>query len=96
MGRVGNGNGGGFEGVVPNGGSSSQIGVNLPDVPVASDGSQPTDAAGKARKVIKTIGLSSNKAPAAQLPVLLAIIAIIALSLVTATYARLYMLRRDI
>jgi hypothetical protein len=37
----------------------------------------------------------ANKAPAAQMPVLLAIIAIIALSLVTATYARLFLLRRN-
>ena len=42
----------------------------------------------------KRVDLASNKAPAAQVPVVLAIIAIIALSLVTATYARLYLLRR--
>jgi hypothetical protein len=66
-------------------------------VPVASGSdATPTDPAGKVKKVIKSVGLTSNKPPAAQLPVLLAIIAIIALSLVTATYARLYMLRRDI
>lgn len=40
------------------------------------------------------IDLASNKAPAGQMPVLLAILAIIALSLVTATYARLYLMRR--
>ena len=39
--------------------------------------------------------LAANPAPSAQMPVLLAIIAIIALSLVTATYARLYLLRRS-
>src|SRR5882757_3815259 len=40
------------------------------------------------------IDLAANKAPAGQMPVLLAILAIIALSLVTATYARLYLMRR--
>jgi hypothetical protein len=95
MGRVGTG---GFEGVVPDGGSSSRIGVNLPQTPVAgASGSNPSDAAAAKAKVKQVITtLAANKAPAAQLPVLLAIIAIIALSLVTATYARLYMLRRDI
>ena len=95
MGRVGNG--GGFTGVQPDAGSASRIGVNVPQVPVASGGDpKPTDAAGQAKKVLKkTLGLSANEAPAAQMPVLLAIIAIIALALVTATYARLYMLRRD-
>ncbi|MDT4977280.1 MAG: hypothetical protein QOG98_3038, partial [Pseudonocardiales bacterium] len=95
MGRVGTG---GFEGVVPDGGSSSRIGVNVPQVPVAgASGSNPSDAAAAKAKVKQVITtLAANKAPAAQLPVLLAIIAIIALSLVTATYARLYMLRRDI
>ncbi|PZS29725.1 MAG: hypothetical protein DLM58_14985, partial [Pseudonocardiales bacterium] len=97
MGGIGSGGGrGGFEGVVPNGGAASQIGVNLPQVPVAGDPASPTDAPGKVKVITRTLGLASNKAPAAQLPVLLAIIAIIALSLVTATYARLYMLRRDI
>jgi hypothetical protein len=42
------------------------------------------------------INLAANKAPAGQMPVLLSILAIIALSLVTATYARLYLLRRDV
>ena len=41
------------------------------------------------------VDLAANKAPAAQMPVILAIIAIIALSLVTATYARLFLLRRN-
>jgi hypothetical protein len=43
----------------------------------------------------KRIDLAANKAPTAQVPVVLAIIAIIALALVTATYARLYLLRRN-
>jgi hypothetical protein len=37
-----------------------------------------------------------NDAPGGTMPVVLAIIAIIALSLVTATYARLYLLRREV
>jgi hypothetical protein len=41
------------------------------------------------------IDLAANRAPAGQMPVLLAILAIIALSLVTATYARLYLMRRS-
>ncbi len=42
------------------------------------------------------IDLAANKAPVAQMPVVLAILAIIALSLVTATYSRLYLLRRNV
>ena len=38
---------------------------------------------------------SSPQTPSGQMPVILAIVAIIALSLVTATYARLYLLRRN-
>ncbi len=41
------------------------------------------------------INLAANKAPVAQMPIVLAILAIIALSLVTATYSRLYLLRRN-
>lgn len=59
--------------------------------PGASSNAAPTQpSTGKH----KTIDLAANKAPSAQLPVILAIIAIIALSLVAATYARLYLLRR--
>jgi hypothetical protein len=94
MSRVGNGAVGG-EGVLPNGGAPTQIRSNVPQAPVPTNDPSPTDAAGASKRMLKTI-LASNRAPAAQLPVLLAIIAIIALSLVTATYARLYMLRRDI
>jgi hypothetical protein len=42
------------------------------------------------------VNLAANRAPAGQMPVLLSILAIIALSLVTATYARLYLLRRNV
>jgi hypothetical protein len=44
----------------------------------------------------KTIDLASGKASTGQLSVVLAIIAIIALTLVAATYARLYVLRREV
>lgn len=40
------------------------------------------------------IDLAATKAPAGRMPVMLAILAIVALSLVTATYARLHLLRR--
>lgn len=43
----------------------------------------------------KSIDMASSKPPAGQMPVLLAILAIIALSLVTATYARQYLMRRS-
>lgn len=97
MGGIGGGEG--FGGVAPDGGSSTQLGNALPDVPVANpaDTSPSTSVvSGKPSSQVKTIDLASNKAPAAQLPVLLAIIAIIALSLVTATYARLFLLRRNV
>lgn len=89
---------GGFGGAAPNAGSITQIGSALhdgpalrsaPTAPASSDGAQTTTTT-------KRIDLAANRAPAAQVPVLLAILAIIALSLVTATYARLYLLRRDV
>lgn len=43
----------------------------------------------------KTIDLAASKASTGQLSVVLAIIAVIALTLVAATYARLYLLRKD-
>jgi hypothetical protein len=96
MGNIGGG------GVAPNGGGSTQIGTGLPDQPgVASTGKTDPQSANNAQGKSKTatrLGTkyAANKAPAAQLPVLLAIVAIIALSLVTATYARLYLLRRNV
>lgn len=93
------GGGGGFGGVVPDSGGALQIDSGLSDVvaPVA-----PTETASVppidfgAPKPQNTVELAANRAPAAQLPVLLAILAIIALSLVTATYARLFLLRRNV
>lgn len=64
-----------------------------------SGGAVPGAADGKAAPPVPTrsgqpIDLAANRAPAGQMPVLLAILAIIALSLVTATYARMYLMRR--
>ncbi|HEY7050397.1 MAG TPA: hypothetical protein VH373_24490, partial [Jatrophihabitantaceae bacterium] len=74
----------GGSGAVPNSLSGGAVadgsgGDAAPPVPLRSG--QPID-------------LAANRAPAGQMPVLLAILAIIALSLVTATYARLYLMRR--
>lgn len=97
MGGIGGGGGGGFGGVGPDGGTATQLGSGLPNVPVAGGFNLlPPAPRGKPQVSTKRIDLAANRAPAAQLPVLLAIIAIIALSLVTATYARLYLLRRNI
>ncbi len=69
---------------------------------VAQNGASGQALAGSAAKgnpattAGQPINLAANKAPAGQMPVLLSILAIIALSLVTATYARLYLLRRNV
>lgn len=99
VGHIGTQGGGGSEGLQPDANRSSPLGIHLPQVPVA--GNPPADprspaAAAKSRVITKRVDLAANRAPVAQLPVLLAIVAIIALSLVTATYARLYLLRRNI
>jgi hypothetical protein len=44
----------------------------------------------------RPVNLAANRPPPGQMPVLLSILAILALSLVTATYARLYLLRRNV
>jgi hypothetical protein len=101
----GGGNGvfsdGGFNtGILP--GTGSRLG-NSALLPVSSgSGSTATSAAGtepginqKSTGKDKTIELASDKASTGQLSVVLAIIAVIALTLVAATYARLYVLRRD-
>ncbi|MGN6606476.1 MAG: hypothetical protein ACTHMS_05620 [Jatrophihabitans sp.] len=61
--------------------------------PSASASAKPVDKADIAKA--KHQDLASAKAPSAQLPVVLAILAVIALAVVTATYARLYLLRRS-
>jgi hypothetical protein len=92
--NAGGGGGGYFPGALPD--SLSQVGNTSSLLPVSASSSPATSATAKQKSTgkNKTIDLASNKAQSAQLPVVLAIIAIIALSLVAATYARLYLLRR--
>ncbi len=91
----GNSGGGYFPAGLPN---TSGLGSAAKPLPAASgtkSSAAPTvnqDSTGKH----KTIDLASSKAQSTgQLSVILAIIAIIALSVVAATYARLYLLRRE-
>ncbi|HJQ41454.1 MAG TPA: hypothetical protein VJ831_00080 [Jatrophihabitantaceae bacterium] len=91
--------GGGDNGGGSNPGSPEGLGqgIHNPTTPVTSATRTVTvPPASPSSKPPKTRDLSANKAPGAQMPVLLAIIAIIALGLVTATYARLYLLRRNV
>jgi hypothetical protein len=97
MPEVGNDGGGGLGGVVPNANTVTQIGNGIAEpavVPGPGPATSTAPAPGSSGRS-STVTLEANKAPAAQMPVLLAIIAIIALSLVTATYARLFLLRRN-
>jgi hypothetical protein len=92
------GNGGGFGGgVVPNANTVTQIGNGIAEPGVLSGPGPATSTAPAPSSATpgNRLTFEANKAPAAQMPVLLAIIAIIALSLVTATYARLFLLRRN-
>jgi hypothetical protein len=92
------GNGGTGTAVAPDAGNVSQIGNGLSDggaVNPNNGGGTASTHGGSGVVTHKQVNLAANKAPAAQMPVLLAIIAIIALSLVTATYARLFLLRRN-
>jgi hypothetical protein len=88
--------GGGFGNVLPDlGNVGSGFGNIAAPVQGASTASIPSDVAPAASQVkAHTVELASSPSPSGQMPVLLAIIAVIALSLVTATYARLYLLRK--
>lgn len=77
------GSSGGSGGLVPVAGSS--------DAAKANGDTATQNSTGKH----KTIDLASTKSSTGQLSVVLAIIAIIALTLVAATYARLYLVRHD-
>lgn len=89
------GDGGGFfGGALPNLGTGAVGPAVLAPVAPVPNNALPQVTSSPAKKTTKQVELAANKAPSAQLPVVLAIIAIIALSLVTATYARLYLLRR--
>lgn len=59
-----------------------------------TSGSSSTAKSAAAAQKAADAQLAANPAPSAQLPVVLAILAIIALALVAATYARLFLLRR--
>jgi hypothetical protein len=92
----GNAGGGYVANALP--GSVSQLDGSSSLLPASSGGGAAKGSAVPDQKSTgkhKTIDLAATKAQSAQLPVVLAIIAIIALSLVAATYARLYLLRRD-
>lgn len=90
------GMGGGFGGALPDtgGGAATDGASPLPAAPGAG-GATSTAAPIPGGSTKHEVAYASNNPPIAQLPVILAIVAIIALSLVTATYARLYLLRRD-
>ncbi|MDP9093823.1 MAG: hypothetical protein M3N95_13040 [Actinomycetota bacterium] len=96
MTQVGNGGSGP---AAPDAGNVAQIGHGLSDgasLNPAGGGATPTQGTKPGGSAThKQVNLAANKAPAAQIPLLLAIIAIIALSLVTATYAKLVLLRRN-
>lgn len=95
--------GGGFNaGALPQagselGGSAAGLPVSTPSGSAAAGvSSKPTGSAQqKSTGKHKTIELASGTSATGQLSVVLAIIAIIALTLVAATYARLYVLRRS-
>lgn len=90
--------GGGGGAVAPDANSVTQIGRGLSDLGRVSGPDKGTTGGSTSTAAPSTsrhVDLAANKAPAAQMPVILAIIAIIALSLVTATYARLFLLRRN-
>ncbi|HSY14412.1 MAG TPA: hypothetical protein VK816_00370 [Jatrophihabitantaceae bacterium] len=53
-------------------------------------------SAGGSASPKRVVDLATTSGPAGRMPVLLAVLAILALSLVTATYARLYLLRRKV
>jgi hypothetical protein len=95
---VGLGGGGSFGAPGPDANGLTQIGANIHEPTVTQPSA--TSAAGGVTPSTKTstksrVDLASNKAPGAQVPVVLAIIAIIALALVAGSYARLYLLRRE-
>ncbi|MCW2496682.1 MAG: hypothetical protein JWQ77_2606 [Jatrophihabitans sp.] len=70
-------------------------GVTSTAAPVNAAAPTSTPAKSTPAKTHTIEPAASNKLATAQLPVLLAILAIVALSLVTGTYARLYLMRRN-
>lgn len=95
MTHVGLGGGPGQAGA--NQGTGSQIGNGIAQAGVNNNGVVPVTSTAPAVPGLSTekhVNLAANRAPAAQMPLLLAFIAIIALALVTGIYARLFLLRR--
>jgi hypothetical protein len=91
----GNVGGGSFPGALPNTGLSGGS-ANQP-VAASSGAKSAPEVKQNSTGKHKTIDLASNRAQSTgQFSVILAIIAIIALSVVAATYARLYLLRREV
>jgi len=87
--------GGGFNALpLPNILNSNGGTSGLLPVPAANTGAKPATKQHSAGKN-KPVDLASNKSETGQLSVILAIIAVIALTLVAATYARLYVLRKN-
>jgi hypothetical protein len=85
--------GGAYGGASGGAGNSGLLGL-AGATPLSSDGTSASGTTTSGTSGKQTVDLASNKAPSAQMPVLLAILAILALSLVAAAYARLYLLRR--
>lgn len=90
---------GGFGGVLPGGsGGSVLAGGALPGASTSGGRSSSGNSSSNgftSPQLANNAVNATNASPSGQLPVVLAIIAIIALSLVTATYARLFLLRRS-
>ena len=93
----GSAGGGGFAGTGLQGSSPVGNGQQLSLGSAGSSGGNGTSnalgsQAAQSKKAAQD--LAANKPPSAQLPIVLAILAVIALALVAATYARLFLLRR--
>lgn len=90
----GGGDGGAYNGVLPAGtqGGVAALPSNGSGASGAKNGSNPSAAAANSPRTVDLA--TSVKSPSAQLPVILAIIAVLALALVAGVYARLYLLRR--
>jgi hypothetical protein len=90
LGRGANGNGTRLDGGAGTGVTPNPDSMSTNAAAPGSGANRPTSSGDPLN-----LTAASNRAPGGQMPVLLAILAIVALSLVTATYARLYLLRRS-
>jgi hypothetical protein len=89
------GGGGGYAPPAAGSGGGGGVAAPAPQPSVTSTVAAPTTSPAAKVKPAKTVDLAQHdQLGGAQLPVLLAILAILALSGVTAMYARLYLLRR--